>query len=90
MSYLRTKNNKQKEILSNFNIYSIFMRNICQETVFYKNRLKIYPNPTNNVVYFQTDLEINNIALYDVTGKVVFENNTSQIDLSTFPSGVSK
>ena len=63
------------------------------------NELRIYPNPTTENVNISYKLENNSdidIAVYDMTGKVVFYtalgrrqigNHTESIDLSSIPSG---
>lgn len=56
-----------------------------------ENELKIYPNPTNDVVHVKTkagDL----ISVFDLSGKMIFSDSVSgvmsEIDLSSFESGV--
>ncbi|UKN00747.1 PKD domain-containing protein [Paracrocinitomix mangrovi] len=54
--------------------------------------LNIYPNPTNGLVQIKYTSLINEIRLYDISGKMVYatteSNNTHQIDMSAFESGV--
>ncbi|WOD43591.1 T9SS type A sorting domain-containing protein [Hwangdonia lutea] len=53
---------------------------------------KIYPNPTNDKIYTSTKLGINieNIKIYSVAGKLLFEKNkeSKEIDLKSFPKGM--
>ncbi len=53
--------------------------------------LKVYPNPTNNVVLLKANENILKISLINIAGQTIFsqENNgmNSQIDLSNLPAG---
>lgn len=58
------------------------------------NDLKIFPNPSNhelNVIFNNKEL-FNSISLYDMNGKLLFENNSSygdiKINTSEFSSGI--
>ncbi|GAB1415498.1 hypothetical protein MASR2M117_09040 [Paludibacter sp.] len=58
-----------------------------------KNKLKIYPNPSNGVFYVSTENEyINSWSVYDTHGKIVKRNineyKTGVIDLTELPDGV--
>lgn len=52
--------------------------------------IKIYPNPTNNIINISSKSTINSIALYDIYGKLMLKQNTktASIDISTFSNGV--
>jgi hypothetical protein len=58
---------------------------------FSKNKLSLYPNPSNGFLKIQTELPVN-VTLIDVLGKVVFTANniTSQneIDITTLQKGL--
>ncbi len=40
-----------------------------------KSSLKIYPNPVMNFVNIRNDKVIKNVKIYDISGKLVFDNN---------------
>jgi len=49
----------------------------------------IYPNPSSGKFTINTsDLEINNIQITDISGKLILETQKSNIDLTQFGSGV--
>lgn len=55
--------------------------------------IKIFPNPVNDILQIQLPLEANSeLIIYDVLGKVVFEQyvnrSLNQIDMSTMSSGL--
>ncbi len=56
-------------------------------------QISIYPNPTNNILNFNTEdlIEISDISIFDVTGKVIstkYNLNQKTIDVSNLQSGV--
>lgn len=55
--------------------------------------LKIYPNPVANVLYINSELAINMVRLYDVSGKLIFEKQYNaekqvEIEVANLPKGV--
>ena len=54
--------------------------------------LKLYPNPTLNLVTITSKTNIDKVIMYDVTGKLLKEQknnkNTIEIDVSSFSSGL--
>lgn len=52
----------------------------------------IYPNPTNGIVQIRYDADISGIALYDMSGKLIYNGtnfgSTAQIDMTAFERGV--
>ncbi|MDO6596399.1 T9SS type A sorting domain-containing protein [Oceanihabitans sp. 2_MG-2023] len=53
-----------------------------------ENSISIYPNPTSDVINISTLNTIKNIQLFDFLGKRILESSQSQIDLSSFNSGL--
>ncbi len=50
---------------------------------------KIYPNPTSDFIRIETEEQISKIELFDADGrKVLSQNFTSEVDLSSYSSGV--
>lgn len=53
------------------------------------NTINIYPNPTNGVLYLPINLKIHKIRIYNMIGKLVFEDNfNKEIDISKFKNGI--
>ena len=56
--------------------------------------LSIYPNPVNDKLYIETEVEIENVAIYTITGVMVGQQTTDNgqqtltIDLSELNSGI--
>ena len=54
--------------------------------------LKVYPNPTNDVLHITSSENLQAVELYDQTGRVVYSKelntNTVEIDVHTLSSGV--
>ena len=59
------------------------------ETLLQDQHIQVYPNPFNNVVYFQSNMVINGATIYDLKGRVItsINNHLSQIDLSSLEIG---
>ena len=74
--------------------YSVFSEdcwqdNLAVEETLVKNKIIIYPNPTQDILNIKADREILNVQLIDIQGrlvKTVFAIN--QLDMRTMPSGV--
>lgn len=50
---------------------------------------KIYPNPTNGIITFQSDIKFDKISISNINGKSLPVNlDQNQLDLSSFPTGV--
>src|SRR5690554_219353 len=50
--------------------------------------VKIYPNPTNGIVFILTNQDISSLEVYNLIGqRVIGTNNTDQIDLSQLNTG---
>lgn len=50
--------------------------------------ITIYPNPTNGILNFRTDSDVQNAVVYDLSGRKISEYNSSQINISSFPKGI--
>ena len=89
--------------LANYFANSITTNPIC-DTTFYpsginsveKNRIKIYPNPTNDLLYIEMEnmsTQINSISLYDQFGKNCYttddiSNYKTKVDLHNWCNGL--
>lgn len=52
------------------------------------SNLKIYPNPTASFVTIQSDLQVENINIYNQIGQLISSQKNTQVDLSNASSGV--
>lgn len=57
-----------------------------------EKNIKVFPNPTNGIVYMQTEgNSATEVKVFDVFGKMLFQQNTSEkdfsLDLSNYTSG---
>ena len=54
-----------------------------------KSNLSFYPNPVENVLYFQSDEEVNTIKVFDVVGRLIRSKTVynNSIDISELASG---
>ena len=53
------------------------------------NSIKIYPNPTDGTLTFESDIELGHIEIYDMIGRLVYKSRFKQeIDISHFNDGV--
>ncbi len=52
--------------------------------------LKIYPNPSTGIYYIESTSTINDLTIYDLMGRKVYNNSANKniIDLSTQPEGI--
>lgn len=48
----------------------------------------IYPNPTTGILNFNSKSDIQNIALFDLSGRKISEFNSAQINISSLPKGI--
>lgn len=52
-----------------------------------ENVVKIYPNPTSNILNILTDKELESVEVYDVLGALVLSEKTNKINVSGLASG---
>lgn len=55
---------------------------------FVKQHIKVYPNPAVDVLNFDSDLTLESIEVYDMTGKKVIETKQTQINIQHIASGI--
>ncbi len=48
---------------------------------------RVYPNPTNAIIYIQSEEEIQDITLLNIAGKILGEYNANSVDLTEFMAG---
>ena len=55
------------------------------------NNVNIYPNPTRNTIYIETDeINIETISIYDTNGRLITKRfvNNNQVDLTNLQTGI--
>jgi thermitase len=51
--------------------------------------ISIYPNPTKDRLYIQSDYGVNDIKIYDITGRFIKKHeHTSEVDMTTLNKGI--
>ncbi len=70
------------------NLNKVICKKTANEELFGANNWKVFPNPTNDFIYFP-DEKMYDISIFDATGKVVFasKNNYKQLKVSDLESG---
>jgi hypothetical protein len=72
------------------NLYGSNCLLLSNNEIMSNNQTEIFPNPTSNQLIINTELNINEISVIDITGKIIMEtkNNTNTIRVADLPSGV--
>lgn len=52
-----------------------------------KNIPSVYPNPTKGEINIKSDKKITSSSVYDFSGKILLENNSGTMDISSFSKG---
>jgi hypothetical protein len=57
---------------------------------FQENTVSIYPNPTKDLIYIESNNTINAVKVFDTLGRLVLEQNnpSNQLDISNLSSGL--
>lgn len=50
--------------------------------------LSIYPNPTNTILYIDTQAPIDSVSIYSVTGSFIKQTFNSNINVADLPGGL--
>lgn len=68
-------------------IYVIGDNNVSIEEIFQNSKVKLYPNPSADILYFSEELE--DVQVYSILGKLVLsENKKDNIDISSLGKGL--
>jgi hypothetical protein len=54
----------------------------------FSNTIKLYPNPTENLLHIQSDKYIENIKIYSLQGQQIKEGSNTTIDVSALSKGL--
>jgi len=50
--------------------------------------IKVYPNPSKDIVNIDTALQIESVNVFSLVGQKVFSGTTNRVDLASYPAGV--
>jgi hypothetical protein len=53
-----------------------------------KLNVRVYPNPTNGRLYFESNKDIHGIEIFDLFGNLLFISNTSNLDIDNLAPGI--
>lgn len=55
-----------------------------------ETKIALYPNPTNNMIYFKSNSKIESVEVFNALGELMISNKTTvdSIDMSSFRTGV--
>jgi len=53
-----------------------------------RTELSVFPNPANNWVFIQSEMDIKSVELFNIQGKSMLISNFTNINVSNFPSGI--
>ena len=76
--------------LSQAEITNLYVNNTLSSTDFNQNDLKValYPNPANDVLNIETDLEIKAIEIFNIQGQKVISSTQKQVNVTNLSSGI--
>jgi len=52
-----------------------------------KDLFTVYPNPATEIININSDADISNISMYDITGRKVYQGTSRQINIDKFNKG---
>jgi|GEM_PF-1565061 len=52
------------------------------------DRLQVYPNPATNIITVGQSIEVKEVILYDISGKIIATNTTNILDISNYSAGL--
>ena len=76
--------------LGQADITSLYTNNTLSSSDFSQNKLevKLYPNPVNNVLNIETELELKSVEIYNIQGQKVLSSNQKQINTQNLSAGI--
>ena len=68
---------------------SIITPKISSSTIELAEKVNIFPNPSTDIIYIQSDHEISNVVISDITGKVkISKKYSTEINVNSLPKGL--
>ena len=52
-----------------------------------ENNISVFPNPTNEILYIQTQLLVDKIEMYNSTGTYLYDIENKKVDVSNLHAG---
>lgn len=67
-----------------------YMQQVSEEMEEIENavNLGVFPNPATNKITIESDVKVNKVTIFTITGQVVGEYNTTEIDIHELASGI--
>lgn len=78
---------KQGCMLGDPGILSVNCRTVGIEKINTNNFIKLYPNPSNGIVYIDSEAELVEVKVMNSIGVLMSKGNKSTIDLTAYPNG---
>ncbi len=84
--YTLSYHGSNREKINNVPMNSLGINNMSLKTV------KLYPNPTKDILFFESTIVIKNVLVYSQTGKLIrqiqLKNNAQSIEIQDFEKGI--
>ncbi len=76
-------------VLSDTDVSSLYTNNsLTTDNFTLENKIKLYPNPANDILNIETALEIKSVEIYTIQGQKVASSTEKQINVSHLVSGI--
>lgn len=77
-------------VLSDSQISSLFTNNTLSNNEFVtnQNKINIYPNPTNERFVIQSEVEVQKVEVYNISGQLVYQSNTLENNIGHLNAGM--
>lgn len=83
-----SKNQERKDIITPTEQKRVSLTLDLREKIGDDNSIKIYPNPTSDILYIKSNSKINRVEVFDISGKkIITILNDNKIDVKNFPAG---
>lgn len=71
-----------------FNQFALFNTVNSIDNHLMENKLLVYPNPTYDILYIETNGMPTKVSIYNLMGKKLLEKKSAKINLETIPKGI--
>ncbi|TVQ17387.1 MAG: T9SS C-terminal target domain-containing protein [Bacteroidetes bacterium] len=84
--------NRKATITADVTLDDVWALEVSVQNVLAESGLNLYPNPVRNTLYVENASQINEVRIFDLTGRLVMSqvvnNNTASVNVSEFNRGV--
>jgi len=86
--------NTNEDIHASFELWDFFKTRTACDNVTGINEhaeegsLRVYPNPTQDILQVESKIQVRRITLYDYTGRKIFAQQSEEINLRPLPAGM--